>query len=283
MLLYLPFTIKMIISSAFTLTLNYSKRDYIIMRNVFSYEICKKLFLSENNLSTSNINLNKSSNHKPGKFHKNNSFNNLNSATIYNSSSLTSISKKATSLDNMYSNSNALIDFDVYSPISPETNDATFYINDSQTSLVKSENTGKKNKECTNSNDNLNMNININYIKRRFESIITDTYSKITLLFVIFLLVLSVIVLYQIILMTINKELIDEQMITEYHAHKCPNNSIPIVVCFIEFFLLLYNITNFQKILNGKYIFMDSKIIYIISIVWIIVDPCLNVSNYLYI
>ncbi|ORX80650.1 hypothetical protein BCR32DRAFT_245465 [Anaeromyces robustus] len=200
LLIYIPFTKKLIISTAFSIKFDYSKRDYILMNNIFSPKLCRTMFLSEKN-TDKNINIvgnNSNKNFNPK----------LSETQIFTKSSLDSCNNISSSLN--ISNSQSLY------------------------------NANTKN---DNSTDNKSQSNIIEYkIENIFDDIVRIAY-------------------IDIILIIHDKSLKDEQMNNYFFSKVCPQKQYPILINFCKFILLLYDISKFQSVLNGKFIYLDSKII----------------------
>jgi len=220
MLIFIPFTIKVISSSTFSISFDYSDKDYIKMKNIFSSEIRKNLFLSE---KTSACFDSKSCN------------DDVNATTI------------------KYS-----------------CNEETSEIYDSSSSIKDNLNNEKNKKQ---SNKDI-------YNKSIFQNYIYRAYIKIIVTFSLFIFFFTINIIYFYI---IKKESIMEiEMTNGLFAYKCPIEKMFIYTCMMEFIFLMYGIVSFQKIINARYIYFDCKIISIIILVWIIIDPGINVIQHFY-
>jgi len=108
-----------------------------------------------------------------------------------------------------------------------------------------------------------------------FYGIINNIYSIILMIFILTILFLIYCFYY---IFSSDNTLTKYTMNDNMHAYGCPNQSSKLIILSYEFFLLLYIIIIFINVKDAKYIYNDIKVIGIISAIWIIFDPLLNVS-----
>jgi len=109
------------------------------------------------------------------------------------------------------------------------------------------------------------------YPINKFETIVTLTYIEIMSLLLIFFITSIIIIIY---IIVINRKEIDViQMLNGLFNYVCPVTNTPIIINIIELILLLYHVSKMKTVFSGRYIYMESRFICLISISWIILDP----------
>lgn len=292
-LIYIPFTKKIVISSTFSLKFNYCDRDYILMNNIFSPHLCKNMFFSEKNSSSSLNNNNNNPNKNTFSISNNESEfstsfpaqslnfspigpnNDFISQEVYpiNSSNFSPI------ISNISQNADALPS-SKFSPFSPNND------NNSPNTFPRRSTKDLSNNDLASPSSNKSSKKKRKFMKRikrkklhslhkEFEMIINVVYLQILLLDII--VVIFMISLFIYIYLVLNSSLKDLQMMNGLFSYICPKDQYFLFAYFTEFILILFNILKFKNIFNGKYIYIDSKIINFISAFWIFIDPFLNV------
>lgn len=267
-LIYIPFTIKLIISTSFSLKFNNSKKDIILMNNIFSYPLFKSMFLSNKETQTSYNNV--YSNTSKLLSSKSTSINTImkNDEESFKKTETTlhTINKPNMQYTNetkseiqLYKKSKS----DIHLTDENKLNNQQYEINDEGTSLSSMNINGKKLTP-----------------QQKFELLIIMTYLEISIAILLFIYIVILNILNIFILWNKNNEkttLINVQMINSLFAKTCPNNKINIILYISEFILLLYHISKTKKVFEGRYIFKENRIICLIAIFWIFLDPGLNV------
>lgn len=354
-LIFIPFSIKIIVSSTYALKFNNSKRDLILMSNIFSFPIFKCMFLTTKETQAKYNNL-KSSSENPHmiasssmktitkRMNSESKSHGLNASQKYNSSTILNQKghKRNISADdpdktiyNVNNDTGFKDGLKMNSKFSTINNaklkeSQNNFISSNKLNILKSEELLGKNKNFSNdsiSNYNLNegssstnllsrmsrsksemqilkrdisksdMKINELNSKRynsssslkpsdsvsdispqnKFETMVSVTYLEIMVLLSLFLILIVLLVIY---VFVINKkEMKEEQMFNGLYAYVCPATNIPIAINVMEFILLLFIIFKFKVILSGRYIYIENKIICLIAIIWITLDPGMKVKK----
>ncbi|OUM58386.1 hypothetical protein PIROE2DRAFT_16350 [Piromyces sp. E2] len=222
-LIYIPFTIKIIGSAAFSLNFDYSDKDYLKIINIFTLKIGKILFLSEKTTSSVNV--------------KNDFF----------------ISKIDADFDQQ--------SFKLNKSYSMESCSNPIY----DINLINEKNNNKK------------QNYNCENFDQLFKKYIRKNYIKMIITVSLFIVFLAINIIY--VFSIAEKSIIDTEMTNGLFAYKCPKEKMFLFIYVLEFILLMYDILSFQKIINARYIYLDCKVISIISLGWIVLDPGINVIN----
>jgi len=267
MMIYTPFTIKLIIASSFAIKFNTGKIDYILMNNIFTTQICESMFFSDKTKSTSQVDGN-----NPNQTSKLL----LSSRKLGDSLEYLPRNSRAISNDCMFSNNTSQTlpgtpNLNIYSSqtiptIASGNNNPSNTQYDSQTLPTEKvdESTLPKPKK-----------IKKHKKKSKFERIMRLCYYSIITLYIVFFIYLIPPAMYGV--KIYDKELIESFMINNYYHHVCPANHMVFIMTVAQLIFLGYDIEKYQWISNGRYIFVDSKIIGIICMIWIFIDPGLNV------
>ncbi|OUM65636.1 hypothetical protein PIROE2DRAFT_20283 [Piromyces sp. E2] len=262
-LIYVSFTTKLIISSSFTIKFNTGKIDYILMNNIFTTQLCQSMFFSEKTKSTSQLegsNQNKNSklitsSRKMGDSNDHMVGKTLNlSYSSFGSQSLSHIPNSGVYGSQTMPTTLNSTDNNISGTLPTEQSD------ESKVKQLQSKKP-KRNKK-----------------KRRFEKMMKLCYYSVITLYIVFIIYIIPPALYGVKIR--NKPMKEEIMVNKYYHHICPANHIIFGMTLSQFIFLIYDILKFQWISNGRYIFIDSKIIGIICILWIFADPGINITLY---
>ncbi|ORX80652.1 hypothetical protein BCR32DRAFT_268738 [Anaeromyces robustus] len=322
-LIYIPYTVKTLISSTFGLKFNYSNRDYTLINSIFSTNIKQILFLSEKNNSSS-CNLSHENN-KSSITRENKSLNNLSDNRSLHNLYQDSVNKSCNNINNESKNYNMNGESSKYTLNNESTRgfvmeNSDYFLSNLHSSknllLGSCRNlmtSGSGNLSAyTNTNKNLTISkrnatigsfknieqivnepetsvndINIEKMKKKkkqedieknFKERIRNTYDTIVILILISLVLIIPLSLNK--LLPRNSTLSASFMVNNSYAHVCPYAEYDIAFYIIKLILLLYNLTKFQDVNNGSYIYIDSKIISHLNIAWIVMDPCINIILY---
>ncbi|ORY54795.1 hypothetical protein LY90DRAFT_669862, partial [Neocallimastix californiae] len=304
MLIYIPFTVKLIVSSTYTLKFNNSKRDSILMTNIFSTPIYRSMFCSSKessnskgytNFSSQNMsNFGSSANLLKNGPNSINNFQNLNFLD-YNPSTV-STNKTVTAnkyfrlstliKNNMNDDYNINYDIKKSNNITDSNRKSMMHRSQSEVLLIKNDNNKidwsliKSLSSKTNSNPSINGidERTINSYRNRFKTIVKMTYVEIMITILSFFALLIPSFTYMFVVS--NRELEVEQMLNGLYTHICPVRKIPMIINIIKLILLLYHILKMKIVFNGRYIFFENKLICFISIAWIILDPGIKIITY---
>ncbi|ORX56690.1 hypothetical protein BCR36DRAFT_402658 [Piromyces finnis] len=267
LLIYTPFTIKLIIASTFTIKFNSGRVDYILLNNILSTQICENLFFSNKNKLSSVI--------------KNNfkgfaSNENCCHKDIISNKKIGNKNNNRSSTDNLPSRVESNVSYEnIYgSQIMSNANGSQSHLSTLQYNNLNHNSNCNLNLNQHNSNNNVNQ----DKIKNKFEKMLRLCYYNIITTYISFILYLIPSIVYYIIAR--NKSLSSELMINNYFHHICPSNYIMFLMTIVQFIFLIYDILKYQLISNGRYIFVDCKIIGILCIIWIFFEPILNITLY---
>jgi len=295
MLIYIPFTIKILIASNFLLKFKQNhKHDKILINNIFSKDVIKNMFQRKNDASTkvmvNTFDTLPSDNYNDYSGSENDikenkiTGNNINIPKVTQADSVSSTSQlnKQNILVSTAANSLPSIPQKI-KPILSTTN--------STTSIPQKNNKQNPKMTAANSEPSITQNSIITNIfdkfkliksnkkltsKEKFYLVLRMTYIEIQ--FTISLFFIFFIPIFVYIISIKNESLIDKQMYNNLYSKECPTSRIPVSIVIVEFIMLLYHISKIKTIYNGKYILKENKLITLISIVWIFLDPGINVK-----
>ncbi|ORX80662.1 hypothetical protein BCR32DRAFT_268747 [Anaeromyces robustus] len=292
-IIYIPYTIKLTIASTFSLKFKKSKKDIIIMKNIFSTTLFNNMFLINKDLKKL-YNTIYSTNNNPYGLKKDdtqemNGY--LSELSIYNSSS--NLIKKntikrnidlANNKSNIFKSSsgdlqqnNSLSKMDLHRCSSGDIQNS----NENSKSNLKRLSTHSDVK-LYESNYNITSlsSLNLNGFKNRiadqyYEFLMRVTYIEILIILFTFIIFIAL-NLYYIISMR-DKQLIDEQLYDGLYAKICPKSKLPTSIYLLEFTLLLYNIFKNRKVFSRRYIMKEAKLAFLVFAFWLFIDPGINI------
>jgi len=257
-IIYITFTIKIIISSTFALKFNNCRKDIILMSYIFSYPLLKRMFIPNKESKYSNVYSSPSK--KDNQEESKNYFEQIHSK----------VSIKYDSYSVKYEPMS-------YTP-KTEIKSHKASINSTHSNDNKTELQSMDNRTEINSSSSLySPTQKILTIEQRFELIIMMAYVEmfITILLSIVVFVFNIIN----IIINRNSELSFVQVKNNNFSHICPYKKINTILYVIESILLFFNILNIKLMFEGRYIFKESRVICLISLLWAFMDPGFNVNT----
>jgi len=110
--------------------------------------------------------------------------------------------------------------------------------------------------------------------KSTIEKILLNIKLKIAIVRILFVISLIFCSTYTII---VENNVFEDITIDYIHVYRCPYIVYQIIIVFIELIFLVYIINLFLHVKNGRYIYIDVRIIGILSFTWIVFGPIINV------